>query len=141
MYKKLTVFTILLFLINNVAMASWIFSNKKYQEKIVIKAFLLDSSQICTLFNDGRVEQRNYNSLALKRVYLIIRLKNIGNSAAGGVLLCEIDGRKFPSINIPNMPTNMIDYSNFVIPLEGISFPQKSDYPEIKIKWDKLYAK
>ncbi len=66
MLKKIISLTILLLLTDNVAMANFIFSNKKYQTQLDVKVFLMNNDQICPLFNNNKAEQKTYDSLLSK---------------------------------------------------------------------------
>lgn len=126
-------------------MADWdfIFSNKSYKGQIKIRAYLMNSEQICSDIlkdNTENIEQKTYQELEQDAIYLVVQLKNTGGVGAWGMLKTEIYGRG-PNVFIPVLTPNMDNWNNYIISLAGLAWPRKGGMPNITIEWDKLYTK
>jgi hypothetical protein len=141
MLKKFFVAAIIVLSTFSAAFGNIMFSDKKYQNKIETRSFLLDKDKVCSMFAANKAEQLPYSRLKSEHLYLAVRIKNIGNKAAWGELSCKIDGRVITSLAVPILPANMDEYYNFVIPIGGVILSKMTDYPQISTKWIKIKSK
>ncbi len=124
-----------------------LFSNKSYAKQIEVKTYILTQEQVAKLFIDSNkepiqltVEELNKISNETKNRYIVIRVKNLGNLHAWGVLSCKTGLRNPIMIGIPSIKST---YSDYVICLSGIfiASSEQSSYPATAYEWSELYTK
>jgi len=121
-----------------------LFSNKKYASQIEVKTYVLTQEQAAELFknSDGEPILLSVNELnKIDKIYLVVRLKNLGNLHAWGILNCKV-----PNIGIPiKISTiNIREYScDYVICLASPVLQQENNNfpPNISYEWSELYTK
>ncbi|NGX49382.1 MAG: hypothetical protein K940chlam5_00980 [Candidatus Anoxychlamydiales bacterium] len=124
-----------------------LFSNKNYAKQIEVKTYILTQEQVAQLFKEPNkepiqltIEELNKISNETKNRYIVIRVKNLGNLHAWGVLSCKTGLRNPIMIGIPSIkPT----YSDYVICISGIfiASPDQNIYPATAYEWTELYTK
>ena len=72
-------------------LANLLFSNKKYENNILIEPFIMTDVQICELFENNIKKQLDNDKLSSSDIYLVICIKNLGDLSAWGSLLCIIN--------------------------------------------------
>jgi hypothetical protein len=96
------------------------FSDKAYAKHIEVKTYILTDKQSADLLADSSQEPTQLFASELARfskLYLVVRVKNLGNKNAWGTLACSVpriwDPIKIPIISIRD------DFCNYLICLEG----------------------
>ena len=127
-------------------MSKILFSNKSYAKNIEVKTYILTQEQVTELFKESEKEPvlltaKELNTIEKEKRYCVIKLKNLNNLHAWGVLSCKI-----PGINgkvLVEIPCIRNYYCNYIICISGcyVSTAENSLYPEIYYKWSKLYTK
>lgn len=120
-----------------------LFSNTNYAESIEIKTYLMNNIHVSKVFQQGSEEiiQPPFNEIDMKKLYLVVMMKNNGNKAAWGKLKCSVSQRELAIINVPVIGPNMNDFAIFTVPVHGIRIPRSSDKPMLNVAWKKLNAK
>ena len=122
----------------------FLFSNKAYAKNIEVKAYILTNIQASALLADPSKEPTQFIGRELAKFpkqYLVVRVRNLGNSHAWGTLACSVPGiwdpLKIPIISIRK------DFCDYLICVEGISvsYSHHTYAPNITYEWDKLYTK
>ena len=124
-----------------------LFSNKGYAKQIEVKTYILTQEQVAQLFKEPNkmpiqltVDELNKISNETKNRYIVIRVKNLGNLHAWGVLSCKTGLRNPIMIGIPSIKNT---YSDYVICISGIfiTSSEQNIYPATEYEWPELYTK
>ncbi len=121
-----------------------LFSDKAYAKQIEVKAYILTDKQSADLLADSLQEPTQLLASELARVpklYLVVRVKNLGKKNAWGTLACSVP-RIWHPIKIPTISIRD-DFCNYLICLEGFSvaYSYENFKPKITFEWDQLYTK
>jgi hypothetical protein len=118
-----------------------LFSTSSYQKYIIVEPLLLNKTDVTKLLNGYDI---NNHSQSFKNeiydIYLVARIKNIGNKGAWGILVCNIEGREV-KIHVTGLPGNMDKYLDFFIPVDIVPLRPMDKALTIEVKWEKLYSK
>ena len=114
--------------------ADFIFSNKKYAEKIEIKAYLVDEQTLSDFFKDTSKEvvQKSYKELFKKEGYVLLGTRHFGYCRAWGILKFRIDHLGYKDVSINRVPYESWEY--YVIPVYEIAWENSNDKPKIQVK-------
>lgn len=120
------------------------FSDKAYAKHIEVKAYILTEKQSADLLADPSNEPTQLLSSELAKfpkLYLVARVKNLGNKHAWGTLACSVP-RIWHPIKVPTISIHD-DFCNYLICLEGFSVAYSDEIftPKITFEWDQLYTK
>jgi len=124
-----------------------LFSNKGYAKQIEVKTYILTQKQVVQLFETPNKEpvqltinELNKISNENKNRYVVVRVKNLGNVYAWGVLSCKTGLRTPVPIGIPSIKST---YSDYVICISGIFIApsEQSIHPATNYEWTELYTK
>ncbi|NGX32271.1 MAG: hypothetical protein K1060chlam4_00312 [Candidatus Anoxychlamydiales bacterium] len=121
-----------------------LFSNKGYAKQIEVKTYILTQEQVAQLFKEPNKEPIQWTVNELNKSdknYFIVRVKNLGDLHAWGVLSCKArtvhKPFKIPIITIKDQfCDNIICFSGVVI-----AEATNSSYPDITYEWSELYTK
>ncbi len=121
-----------------------LFSDKAYAKHIEVKAYILTDKQSADLLANSSKEPAQLLASELAKfpkLYLVVRVRNLGNKNAWGTLACSVP-RIWDPINIPIISI-CDDFCNYLICLEGSSVAESHENftPQITFKWDQLYTK
>ena len=123
-----------------------LFSNKNYAKQIEVKTYILTQEQVAQLFREPNKEphfftSKELNNLARRKRYCVIRVKNLGELHAWGILSCRVRCIHEP-FKIPIF-TNRNQFCDSVIDISGtvIAEAKNSPYPDMSYEWSELYTK
>ncbi|NGX49753.1 MAG: hypothetical protein K940chlam5_01357 [Candidatus Anoxychlamydiales bacterium] len=121
-----------------------LFSNKGYAKQIEVKTYVLTQEQVAQLFTDPNKEPIQLTVEELNKSdknYFIVRVKNLGDIHAWGVLSCKArtvhNPFKIPIITIKDQ------FCDSVICLSGVVIAEAKNslYPDMSYEWSELYTK
>ena len=120
------------------------YSDKDYANQIEVQTFILTPSQAATLLANPSEKpiQLIGNDLSQSRkIYLVTRVRNLGNKHAWGVLDCTV-----PAINGPvKIPIASIQkqFCAYLICIDRtlVALSHEMFAPEVTFIWDQLYTK
>ena len=122
-----------------------LFSNKGYAKEIEVKTYILTQQQMGDLFNHPDIVPKQLSVKELNNIdfknYCVIRVKNLGERHAWGILSCKIPGiNGIVKVEIPCIKEYYCDY---VVCLSSVRIlhNDKSAYPLISYEWSELYTK
>jgi hypothetical protein len=120
-------------------------SNKGYAKNIDVKVYILTEAQSAALLADPYKEPVQMLASELSKFdtkYLVVRVKNLGNTHAWGTLACSVP-RIWDPVKIPIL--NIVDehFSNYLICIEGaaVAMAHEDFPPKLTFEWDALYTK
>ncbi len=121
-----------------------LFSNKKYAKQIEVKTYILTQEQVAKLFKEPNKDPVQLTVEGLNKSdknYFIVRVKNLGELHAWGVLSCKVRCIHEP-FKIPIF-TNRNQFCDSVIDISGtvIAEAKNSPYPDMSYEWSELYTK
>ena len=121
-----------------------LFSDRAYAKSIEVKAYILTEKQSADLLADPSKEPIQLLACELakfSKLYLVVRVKNLGNKNAWGTLACSVP-RIWHPIKVPTISI-FDDFCNYLICIEGFSvaYSDENFIPEITFEWDQLYTK
>jgi len=121
-----------------------LFSNKGYAKQIEVKTYVLTQEQVVDLFKnqDKMPELLTVKELnKINKLYLVARIKNLGEMHAWGILNCKI-----PNVGIP-IKMSFINITKYdcdcMICLGSPALYQENNDlpPDISYEWSELYTK
>ena len=118
-------------------------SNKKYAKNVEVKAYLVTRDQVARLFSEENREitQKINKELYGKEVFLLVRVKNHGESMSFGLLNCTIPNRGVPiTFDIEMMPGLMNSFHDSVLHMYGGIIPNNDEIPAVNCEWKSLYT-
>jgi hypothetical protein len=120
------------------------FSDKAYAKHIEVKAYILTEKQSADLLADPSKEPTQFLASELAKfpkLYLVVRVKNLGNKHVWGTLACSVP-RVWHPIKVPTISIHD-DFCNYLICIEGFSvaYSDENFIPKITFEWDQLYTK
>ncbi len=125
-----------------------LFSNKNYAKQIEVKTYILTQEQVAKLFKEPdkepmqlTVDELGKATRETKKRYFVVRVKNLGELHAWGVLSCKVRCIHEP-FKIPIF-TNRNQFCDSVIDISGtvIAEAKNSPYPDMSYEWSELYTK
>ena len=121
-----------------------LFSDRAYAKCIEVKAYILTEKQSADLLADYSKEPTQLLASELSKIsklYLVVRVKNLGNKNAWGTLACSVP-RIWHPIKVPTISI-LDDFCNYLISVEGFSVVHSHEnfIPKITFEWDQLYTK
>lgn len=119
-------------------------SDKAYARHIEVKAYILTESQSADLLANPSKEPKQLLASELadfSKIYLVVRVKNLGKKHAWGTLACPVP-RIWEPVKIP-IVSIYEDFSNYLICIDGtaVAFSHEKFLPKITFEWDQLYTK
>ena len=118
-------------------------SNKKYAKNVEVKSYLVTRDQVARLFSEENREitQKINKELYGKEVFLLVRVKNHGESMSFGLLNCTIPNRGVPiTFDIEMMPGLMNSFHDSVLYIGNGFIPNDNNASVINWEWKSLYT-
>lgn len=115
-----------------------IFSNKRYAKHIKIETYFMTRTQIAELFKDNKTPNMSTQppNESDSSLYLVVRLKNVGNGRPYGIISCKIS--EFTQCELKTGILVGPNFENYVIPTCYTTSNPPPSLPTIK--WKELYT-
>lgn len=130
----------------------FIFLNKDYSNEIQSIGYLASAERVVDFLAKQEIDERdieNPKDLIGKKLYMVIRLKNVGNHGAWGRLQCiaykdssKSEAIAYTLLYVPSLMPNTEKWASYAISLGGQDVMYGgTSVPFVEIVWEELYVK